>query len=406
MVSKWGKFYKCSLALLCSLVLSFVFLGKTTEAAGAITVGVGSASIYATGFNVGPDNIDAVDQTTQPATSNAAYHFSAQSDVRMNFNLNAGVSSDYRGGYISGIVVADISYPIAYSPSISPGTYFDVSFNGVSNDTIQTAIGSVSKTGTTVKVMVYITLNNYSLPVVNSGNRELRVGSIGIDFTIYASADGSLRTASCQSPSVGITTSTISISATANAGQSIAGQIYAAIENSTSVSDIITYLTMIADSNGDINVAVSHINEYLIPQVIQQLISIGTNTANIKINTDELVRLLTAFYNTWPSYSAQVLFYLNQLVNMNAEQSSIADEVQQEYASKAAQSASEAAGMQAVLPQVDQSDFDIGSQLDSGTVTTLSAFWAMFPNNALIGTMFAIAIAGIAAGYFLYGKKS
>lgn len=404
-MSKRRKFYKYTIVPVFSFILSFVLIGKSAQAAGSITVGVGSANIQATGFNVGPDNIDTADQTTQPATSNAAYHFSAQSDVRMNFDMNAGVSSEYRGGYISGIVVADISYLIAFSPSISPGTYFDISFNGVSNDTIQTAIGSVSKTGKTVKVMVYITLNNYSLPVVNSGNRELRVGSIGIDFTMYASADGSLRTASCQSPVVGITTSTINISATANAGQSIAGQIYAAIENSTSIDDIIAYLSMIEDSNGDINVAVAHINQTLIPNVITNLQSLiaNTNLTNTKLNT--LISYLYAISSTWPDYSAQVLFYLSQLVNMNEEQSSMAAEVESQYEAKASEGAQLNQGMQVVIPSVDQNSFDINAGIDTGTITTLTAFWSMFTHNSLISIMFTIAIAGIAAGFFLYGKK-
>ena len=413
MLSKRGKFYKCSLALVLSLVLFLVFSGKTVEAATSASwtfdVGSGGGNIQSYATQANPETYLVSSVATGPDVIINTYNFKFRYTVPVivQFDQGAGADGTYRGGYINGYLRTNIVLPVSITGLT--GTKANVRFDAqnalVNNNDLYTSIVATVVSGDQITVRLVTFFNNWSLPVLVTSNRYLNLGEVILTYEFEAVEQPTNITTSI-TPSVTIPASYMKCTTTAVAGQGISGQIYSAIENSTSVSDIIDYLSLVEDAAGDINTAVSHINEQLLPQVISYLAMIYTHTATMNQTTQDIRTYLYAISSTWPQYSAQVLFYLQQLVEMNQEQSSIAEEYQQEYASKAAQSASEAAGMQAVLPNVSASDFDIGSQLDSGTVTTLSAFWAMFPNNGLIGTMFAIAIAGIAAGYFLYGKKS
>lgn len=413
MLSRKGKFYKYSIALVLSLVLSFCFIGKSVEAATSIAwtfnVGFGGGNImtYATTANPEAYLVSEVAEGPDLVTDTYNYKFRFSFPVTIQFTQGAGAADEYRGGYVNGLLRCNLVLPVVLTGLTSTRTNirFDVDNEFYISDTLETAIvsRSVSNSQLTLSIVTYF--NNWSLPVQATVNRYLNLGQVVVTYE-FESVQQPTSVAGSVTPSVTVTSSYIECTATARAGQGIAGQIYTAIENSTSVEEIIDYLSLIEDASGDLNVAVAHINEQLLPSVIGYLANIYTHTATMNQTTQNIRSYLYAISSTWPDYSAQVLFYLQQLVEMNQEQSSIAEQYQQEYSSKAAQSASEAAGMQAVLPNVSASDFDVGSQLDSGTVTTLSAFWAMFPNNSLIGTLFAIAIAGIAAGYFLYGKKS
>lgn len=415
MLTKRGKFYKCSLALVLSLVLFFAFSVKTAEAATSVswtfTTGSGGGNILTYASTANPETYIVGEVGDLPGiTTYYNYKFVYTFPVIMQFNQAAGADSSYRGGYINGYIYYTFVLPITLDnvQGTKSNQRFMVEFNGPDGiDLKSTVMEKTSVNSTpTYRVRMISLFNNFSLDEMGqTSNRYISLGQVKLTYEFESTLMPD-PVSSAITPEVTINNSNLACTAIADAGNGIAGQIYSAIENSTSIEDIVTFLSLIEDASGDLNIAVAHINEQLLPSVISYLANIYTHTATMNQTTQNIRSYLYAISSTWPNYSAQVLFYLQQLVEMNQEQSSIAEQYQQEYASKAAQSASEAAGMQAVLPNVSASDFDIGSQLDSGTVTTLSAFWAMFPNNGLIGTMFAIAIAGIAAGYFLYGKKS
>lgn len=358
--------------------------------------------LYQNSIGNQPYSIEPITGSTTDDRSIFTFKMTDNVDVRIPTSY--GTAQGYYGGYINGYLTFTLNLSPTWSVPNLNYTRFDVNPDLVNNESLHVSVIDAGKSGNNFIVRLNVIFTNYSLLNQNV-YRYINLGQIATEISCMGdnTSDAPLLTLTA-----GITNISANINGNpvADAGSSYAGQLYSAIENSTSVSDIINYLNLIEDASGDINIAVAHINEQLLPSVIGYLANIYTHTATMNQTTQNIRTYLYAISSTWPQYSAQVLFYLQQLVEMNQEQSSIAEEYQQEYASKAAQSATEAAGMQAVLPNVSASDFDIGSQLDSGTVTTLSAFWAMFPQNGFIGTLFAIAIAGIAAGYFLYGKKS
>lgn len=402
------KFYKYTIVPLLLVLLIFTSTVKAaTTSSGelALTNGSGNYYITATDSITNPISIEQYDNTG--TTNNSVYTHIQTSDLQIRFNSDSGSYSSYDGGYLNGCGVFYITFNVA--PTITGGTGFSdlstsINFEGYNTDTFTSYVYNTSRSGNNVQLRLAYMFSNYSISEWGNSTRGIDLGTISITVSYNRSADGAL----CKitsTPSFSGFSSSLRISATANPGSSIAGQVYSAIENSTNVSDIVNFLSLIEDSNGDINVAISNINENLIPSMITYLVGILNNTNYTNNNLGTIINYLNIISSTWPNYSSMVLFYLDQLVSMNEEQSSIAEEIQEQYESKAATGQSLAQGMEVVIPNVDQSNFDINAGIDGGTLTTLSAFWSMFTHNTLISLMFTIAIAGIAAGFFLYGKK-
>ena len=412
MLSRRGKFYKYTLVPLFCLVLCLCFVVKSAEAATSVSwtfdVGSGGGTIQSYAVQANPETylVSTVASGPDLVVSTYNYKFRYSVPVFILFDQGAGADGTYRGGYISGYMRTSIVLPVSITGLT--GTKVNVRFDTqnalVQNDDVYTTVYQTVVSGDQITLRLATLFNNWSLPVRPNYNRYLNLGEVIVTYEFEAVEQPTNITTSI-TPSVSTLSTYMKCTATAEAGQGIAGQVYAAIENSTSVSDIIDYLSLIEDASGDINTAVAHINEQLIPQVINYLAMIYTHTATMNQTTQDIRTYLYAISSTWPTYSAQVLFYLEQLVEMNQEQSSIAAEVESQYQGISNEAATGAAGMEVIMPTVNQSMFDINSNLDTTTISNVSAFWSLFTNNSLIGTMFAIAIAGIAAGFFLYGKK-
>ncbi len=363
-----------------------------------------TASIRTNNSQVMPVSIEQVYDTDGNATNRAIATYAFGLDQMISFPAAMSSAEAYYAGYLNGVMRYEVNATSSYQ-NVNSGYYrMWIENNLRSDDNVTATCYQQYMQSGTYTWRFAVVWNNFSLPNSNM-QRHVDLGSITVyvQCMIDNTADAPQVT---WNPTISVSTSTpLQYSPMAVAGQSIAGQVYSAIENSIQVADIVNYLSLIEDIGGDLNVAVSHIDNTLIPQVIQHLINISTNTGVMRVDLDEIVKLLTAFMNTWPQYESQVLFYLNQLVNMNAEQSSAAAAVEQEYNQKASAGSNLNEGMQIVIPSVDQEIFDIDSGVDASTMQTLSAFWSMFTGNTIIQTMFVIAIAGIAAGFLLYGKK-
>lgn len=399
------KFYKYTFV---PLILSIVLLNNTTvKAMGQTSFTITgdqsySATInYQTPISTQPTSIEPI--TGSPTDDKVVFKYNLSVQPYIGIPYSYKTSSGYYGGYLNGYVNFTINMAPTYSAANTQYYRMEINPEFRHTEEIQSVILDVGRSGNNYIIRVGVTLSNYSILNSNT-NRNIEIGNIPFSISMTGVNTSDAPTLDL---TLGITNVSASLtgSPVADAGSSIAGQVYAAIENSISVSDIVNYLSLINDSNGDINVAVSHINESLIPSVISYLQDIRQNGQYTNVKLDTIITYLYAISSRFPNYSAQVLFYLEQLVNMNAEQSSIADEIQNEYESKAATGQSLAQGMEVVIPEVNQSNFDINAGIDTGTITTLSAFWSMFTHNSLISLMFTIAIAGIAAGFFLYGKK-
>lgn len=100
-----------------------------------------------------------------------------------------------------------------------------------------------------------------------------------------------------------------------------------------------------------------------------------------------------------------VLYYLNEIVNMNAEQSSQAAAIESQYQANANAVSTGVAGMSVAAPDLNAGDINIMGELDTGTTNNLFNFFALFGANSLIGTLMVIAAMGMTIGYVMYGKK-
>jgi hypothetical protein len=108
----------------------------------------------------------------------------------------------------------------------------------------------------------------------------------------------------------------------------------------------------------------------------------------------------------FPSYRTQVLQYWQQLLEMNAAQSSAAAEMQNEYQNKETQSAQLVNGLGSLnLPSVDANDFNILGNVDSNSKANFFGLIGLITNNSLITTILIIIVTGAIVGYALYGKK-
>lgn len=412
MLSRRGKFYKYTLVPLFCMVLCFCFIGKSVEAATSASwtfdIGSGGGNIQSYSTQANPETYLVSSVATGPDVIINTYNYKFRYTVPVicQFDQGAGADGTYRGGYVNGYIRTNIVLPVTVTGLT--GTKTNVRFDAqnalVNNDELYTSIVATVVSGDQVTVRLVTFFNNWSLPQITTSNRYLNLGEIILTYEFEAVEQPTNLTTTI-TPSLTIPASYTKCTAIAAAGQGMAGQIYSAIENSTSIDDIISFLSLIEDAAGDINVAVAHINEDLLPSVITNLMGIFTAAGNIDIATRDIKTYLYAISSTWPNYSNEVLDYLEMIISMNSSQSSVAEEIESQYAGIANEAATGAAGMEVVMPAVDASMFDINANLDATTISSVTSFWALFTHNSLIGLMFTIAIAGIAAGFFLYGKK-
>ena len=109
----------------------------------------------------------------------------------------------------------------------------------------------------------------------------------------------------------------------------------------------------------------------------------------------------------FPSYRTQVLQYWQQLLEMNAIESSAAAQLESQYQDKENQSASLAADLGSLnMPSISVGDLDILARTDATQKANFFGLLSIITNNSFITTLLLIVCTGAIVGFILYGKKS
>lgn len=141
----------------------------------------------------------------------------------------------------------------------------------------------------------------------------------------------------------------------------LAGMITSSIDNSTALATIAGWLY-------DIKVQDYTYYSSLTTQIANLINGQSTTNARLLSILNEIdldFQQVQTILDLFPSYRTQVLQYWQELLAMNAAQSSAAAEVESQYQDKEAQSATLAAGLgQLVLPSVNSNDFNVLNQVD------------------------------------------
>ena len=181
--------------------------------------------------------------------------------------------------------------------------------------------------------------------------------------------------------------------------------IYLYVSTASWVQEIIYYDTY---TEGQINIATRSYNANTTgEQYLPIDFKYNEQYAVININSNnETVRNNTKLYiGDGYTYSA-LMYYIQMMEKMNEEQSSIADEQNEEYATKENEAASVAAAAEITMPDISNISFDINNHIDQNTKSNWFTFLSMIVNNNYITTLLLICITAMIAGYILYGKKS
>lgn len=108
----------------------------------------------------------------------------------------------------------------------------------------------------------------------------------------------------------------------------------------------------------------------------------------------------------FPSYRTAVLNYWQQLLEMNAEQSSAAAEMENQVANQESQSANLLSGLGSVtMPSLSANDLDIMASADGNTKTNFFGLVSIITHNNLITTILLTITTAAIAGFILYGKR-
>lgn len=182
----------------------------------------------------------------------------------------------------------------------------------------------------------------------------------------------------------------------------ISNSVGYAISSASEFDDINTMLTAIRDQDALYYTSLTTACANILAQTtisntkLQQLIE--DNNANFSA-----VQNILALF---PSYRTLVLQYWQELLQMNAAQSSQAAENESQYQDKESQSESLVAGMGDLsMPSISSNDLDIFSQTDSGTRANFFGLIAMITHNDFIVRIFLIVATASLIGFILYGKK-
>lgn len=350
-----------------------------------------------------PDSIyqeyDANNEPLNRAVGN--YDFDVNPIIVLPSNLRS--ETGYYGGYLNGTLRFQISFGATYTASNANYQRHQAEDNMVKDDNIVASCYNYYKSGNNYVYLFSVVFNNYSVPNTST-DRYINIGSmisqISMNFNNTTDAPSITLT-----PSITNISSSLTYTAVANAGSSIAGQVYSAIENSPSIEEIIHWLDYSYSLGWDIYTAVSNINLNQIPTIILWLSQIKGDTGNISTYTNNAQLYLKVISDSWPQYSSMVLYYLNEIVNMNAEQSSQAAAIESQYQANANAVATGVAGMSVAAPDLNAGDINIMGELDTGTTNNLFNFFALFGANSLIGTLMVIAAMGMTIGFVMYGKK-
>lgn len=117
-------------------------------------------------------------------------------------------------------------------------------------------------------------------------------------------------------------------------------------------------------------------------------------------------RILNAYIGEGYQYQA-LIYYINSMLEMNEEQSSIAAEIESQYQDQKNQSDQILTGLNSVtMPSMAAADFDIMANTNAGEKVNFFGLISLITHNGLITTILLTIITAAIAGFILYGKRS
>lgn len=203
-------------------------------------------------------------------------------------------------------------------------------------------------------------------------------------------------------PSLTITSSNTLRSQSTIWDKGFAGLIADSIDNSTALATISGWLYDIKTQD------FTYYNQ-LVTQVAALTQSQNTANANLLLILQELdldFQQVQTILDLFPSYRTQVLQYWQELLQMNAQQSSQAAEIESQYANQGNQSDILLGGLDSItFPTISSNQIDIMGNLDSSAKSNFFGLIATITNNGFVTSVLIIIVTGMIVGYVLYGKK-
>lgn len=142
------------------------------------------------------------------------------------------------------------------------------------------------------------------------------------------------------------------------------------------------------------------------------MVEVNEWLANISQDTSYLPSIVSSLNQNFPlilsaltQINNNVYAIYQQLLSMNAAQSSEAAAIEGEVNQKASQSAVLSDDMAVNKPQLSGDDINISGLIDSSVNQKFTGFLGALVNNQFITTMFLIALSCMIIGFVLYGKK-
>lgn len=148
---------------------------------------------------------------------------------------------------------------------------------------------------------------------------------------------------------------------------------------------------------------------YLVEKTAYQYIPIdfrfNENYCIINLLTTDSQNSFKAYIGDGYTYSA-LLYYINTMENMNADQSSKAAEIESQYNEKESQSESLTNIMNNVtMPTISANDIDILGSIDTNSKSNFFGLIALITHTELVTKIMLIIVTGALVGYIMFGKK-
>lgn len=307
-----------------------------------------------------------------------------------NYKPNFSLDLDLPTGFISGFLYFDISVSTGLGSSVYSN--FEVS-NLANGDGIHTNISYVRNN----VFRVYVFLDNYQRT-----NGTTHIGNLTITYQDRSTAYSANASTNFTATLTIVNNKLTKYDVVQN--DRTTALLYSAITQATGqeLANIISGLAAIQNQD-------YVYYQQLVTNIAALTQAQNTANADLLLILNELdldFQQVQTILDLFPSYRTQVLQYWQQLLEMNATQSSAAAELESQYADKDNQSSNLLGDLDSIsYPSVNSGDFDIMGNADADAKANFFGLIGLITNNSFVTTVLIIIITGMIAGYALYGKK-
>lgn len=353
-------------------------LGKTRKILNVVAAFIGAGAVllysavpaFASAQSVGAIDYDTL--TTQECTAHISLPYASyvvsdgayQLKVPVYLRFNNPIPSGDNWVYMSGMIRYSTA-PTAFTIDTNnvPVNINPAYFESVENDTIRVAWN------TSAGLRIYF--DNYRI-VGNTAAETINLGYLVYNFQ----QPSSTFTLNFSTSSVNNQTPTVAQVRLTAYEYGFAETIAYAISQSSSMQDVTDWLADISQNTSYLPGILTSLSTNF-PLVLSALVSIDQNVAYI----------------------------YQQLMEMNSSQSAEAQNLEDDVAERASQSAVLSNNMAVDKPNISADDINISGLIDNTVNQKFTGFLGALVNNQFITTMFLIAISCMIIGFVLYGKK-